>query len=44
MTHLISAISQEGPAARRHCEQLLTHVAAYVRGQASLNAAGGWLR
>jgi signal transduction protein with GAF and PtsI domain len=44
MTHLISAISQQGPAARQHCEQVLTHVAAYIRGQASLNAAGGWLR
>jgi GAF domain-containing protein len=44
ITHLISAISQQGPAARRHCLQLLTHVATYIRGQASLNAAGGWLR
>jgi GAF domain-containing protein len=44
ITHLISAISQQSPAARRHCLELLTHVATYVRGQASLNAAGGWLR
>lgn len=44
ITHLISAISRHGPAARQHCQQLLTHVAAYIRGQASLNAAGGWLR
>ncbi|HZR97717.1 MAG TPA: GAF domain-containing protein [Chloroflexota bacterium] len=44
LTHLISAISQQDPAARRLCQQLLTHVATYIRGQSSLNAAGGWLR
>jgi transcriptional regulator with GAF, ATPase, and Fis domain len=44
ITHLIAEVSQHGPAARRHCHQVMASVAEYVRSQASQNAAAGWLR
>ncbi|HWP28178.1 MAG TPA: GAF domain-containing protein [Chloroflexota bacterium] len=44
ITHLVSEISRHGPEARHLCQQILASVAAYVRSQASQNAAGGWLR
>lgn len=44
ITHLVSEISRHGPAARQLCRQVMTSVENYVRAQASLNAAGGWMR
>jgi hypothetical protein len=44
ITHLVSEISRQGPAARQLCRQVMASVENYVRAQASLNAAGGWLR
>ena len=44
ITHLISEVSQHGPEARRICCQIMASVAEYMRGQATQNAAAGWLR
>ena len=40
ITHLVAEISRHGPGARRLCQQIMSSVAEYVRGQARQPAAG----
>ena len=44
ITQLVNDISEQGPEARRLCQEVMAGVAAYVRGQPSTPVAGGWLR
>ena len=40
ITHLVAEISRHGPEARRLCQQIVTSVAGYVRGQTRQPTAG----
>jgi len=44
ITHLVSEVSRHGPTACQISQQIMASLATYIRSQASLNAAGGWLR
>jgi len=44
ITHLVSEVSRQGPEACHLSQQVMASLAAYMRAQSSLNAAGGWLR
>jgi GAF domain-containing protein len=44
ITLLVSEVSRHGPRACQLCQQIVASLASYLRSQASLNAAGGWLR
>ena len=44
ITQLVSEVSRHGALACQLSERVMASLASYMRGQASLNAAGGWLR
>jgi signal transduction protein with GAF and PtsI domain len=44
ITALVNQVSAQGPEARHLCQEILTGVATYVRGQPSDSAARGWTR